>query len=62
MSDTPAQATFLQELDARQDELLEQLAQLNQRAEALLKQYLESRAVSPTSENGDSPPKLAEAA
>jgi hypothetical protein len=62
MSEIPSPTTLLQELDARQDELLEQLAQLNQRAEALLKQYLDSRATNSAADNGDSPPKLAEAA
>ncbi len=46
MSDSTAPAILLQELDERQDELLEQLAQLNQRVEGLLKQYLENRTAS----------------
>ncbi|MFO0870988.1 MAG: hypothetical protein U0935_18840 [Pirellulales bacterium] len=43
MADSPAHASLLQELDARQDDLLAKLAELNLRVEDLLKQYLESR-------------------
>ena len=39
-----APPSLIQELDARQDDVLEQLNQLNSRVEALLKQYLENRS------------------
>ncbi len=43
MTSTVDPTELLRELDARQDELLEQLEQLNQRAEALLKYCQENR-------------------
>lgn len=43
MSSAADPTELLRELDARQDELLEQLEQLNQRAEALLKYCQENR-------------------
>lgn len=44
MSVTIDNHTLIQELDARQDDALEQLAQLNARVENLLKEYLQSRS------------------
>ena len=41
--------TLLHEIDARQDAVLEQLEQLNVRAERLLKEVLEWRAISDAS-------------
>jgi hypothetical protein len=43
MSDHSARHTLLQELDARQDDVLRQLEELNSRIESLLKTCLSER-------------------
>ena len=43
MSDLPQNYTLLDELDARQDEVLAQLDELNSRVEGLLNELLGSR-------------------
>lgn len=43
MSDHAARRSLLQELDARQDEVLQQLEDLNSRVESLLKDVLADR-------------------
>ena len=44
MNAPPDQRSFLEELDARQDSVLEKLAELNQRVEALLSDCLANRS------------------
>jgi hypothetical protein len=51
MSSVADPTELLRELDARQDELLEQLEQLNQRAEALLKYCQENRGAKAANAN-----------
>ena len=43
MIDLPNRPSLLEELDARQDQVLEQLEQLNARVEALIGQFTASR-------------------
>ena len=43
MSDHVMQRSLLEEIDARQEEVLSQLHELNQRVEALLKETLAAR-------------------
>ena len=48
MPEHTASFTLLQELDARQDEVLQQLDELNRRVESLLKSCLAERDVAPS--------------
>jgi hypothetical protein len=43
MTDPHSQRTLLEELDARQDEVLDQLDELNLRVESVLKEWLGGR-------------------
>ncbi len=46
MADVSAAANLIQDLDARQDEVLEKLNELNSALETILKQYVESQRAS----------------
>jgi hypothetical protein len=41
---SPRERTFLEDLEMRQDEVLEQLADLERRVENLISEYVEARA------------------
>jgi hypothetical protein len=47
MTESRSPRNLLEELDARQDEVLEELERLNERIERLLVQYLTARRQSP---------------